>query len=311
MNISSKIFIAGAHGLVGNSLVRLMRSRGFNNLITPTRSTLNLLENDKVFKFLRETKPDFVIVAAAKVGGILYNKLFPAEFLTENLRISINIIEGAHQVGVKKLLFLGSSCIYPKFAEQPITESALLTGALEITNESYAIAKIAGLKLCEKFYHQYGDNFISAMPTNLYGIFDNFHPENSHVIPGMMRKFHQAKINKEDCVTIWGSGKPLREFLHVDDLASALLILLEKFDAPGHVNIGCGEDIAIARLAEIMREVVGYQGDIVFDTTKPDGTPRKLLNVDIIKSFGWVPQIKLKEGLNSTYEWALERGLLT
>jgi len=300
------IFVAGHRGLVGSAVVRTLRQKGFSNVLLKTRAELDLLDHSAVETFFKANKVEYVILAAAKVGGILFNSKFQADFLYENLVISANVIHSAAEHGVEKLLYLGSSCIYPKHAPQPISEDSLLTGPLEPTNEGYALAKIAGLKLCEKYQQQYGKHFISAMPTNLYGEGDNFHPEHSHVIPGMMRRFHQSKIEGRDKVVIWGSGKPLREFLYVDDLAEALLLLMEKYEAPQTINVGTGEDCSIFQLATLMKEVVGFAGSIELDTSKPDGTMRKVLNVNRMKALGWAPRFTLLDGLKKTYAWALE-----
>ena len=278
---------------------------GFNNLLTRDRSTLDLTDESAVAKFFGEEKPDVVILAAAKVGGIKANNDYPAEFLLENLRIQNNVIPSAYEAGVRKLLFLGSSCIYPKLAPQPIAESALLSGPLEPTNEAYAIAKIAGIKLCQAYAREHGANFISVMPTNLYGPNDNFDLESSHVLAALLRKAHEAKTRNEKKLIAWGTGKPRREFLHVDDLASACLLLLEKYDSPEIINVGCGEDVSIRELAELICEVVGFEGELVWDSTKPDGTPRKLLDVSKIRSLGWQPTIPLRKGITQTYEWFL------
>lgn len=310
MNPDSKVFVAGHRGLVGSAVVRNLHARGFKNLVLRDRQQLNLLEQAAVQRFFKENKIDYVIDAAARVGGILYNSKFQVEFLYDNMLTAFNTIHAAAENGVKKLLFLGSSCIYPKLAPQPITEDALLTGPLEPTNEGYALAKIAGLKLCEKYHTQYGRSFISVMPTNLYGPGDNFHPEHSHVIPGMMRRFHEAKLGDKPEVVIWGTGSPRREFLHVDDLAEALYILMERYDEPKTINIGTGQDLTIGELAQTMKEAVGYKGQITFDRTKPDGTPRKMLDVSRMFALGWAPKISLRDGLPSTYRWALENGRL-
>lgn len=306
MKKDSLIYVAGHTGLVGSSLLRVLRSEGYTNLLTRTRAELDLLDQRAVDDFLYKHKPEYVVVAAAKVGGILFNKNFQADFLYENMVISSNLIHSSSLHGVKKLLYLGSSCIYPKLAEQPIREEALLTGPLEPTNEGYALAKIAGLKLCEKYRVQYGKSFISCMPTNLYGPGDNFHPEHSHVIPGMMRRFHEAKATGKDEVVIWGTGKACREFLFVDDLAKALLVLLDRYDESSTINVGTGEDCTIAELARTIKEVVGFEGVITQDTSKPDGTPRKVLNVDRVKALGWQPSRSLEEGLRETYAWCLK-----
>lgn len=302
----SRIFVAGHRGLAGSAIVRRLKSEGYSNLVLRTRQELDLTQQAAVTEFFSNSKIDAVFLAAAKVGGIHANNTYPADFLYENLAIASNIIHAAANTGVAKLLFLGSSCIYPKLATQPIQEKSLLTGPLESTNEAYAIAKIAGLKLCEMYQRQYGKCFISAMPTNLYGPGDNFHPENSHVIPGMMRRFHEAKLTQSKEVVIWGTGKPMREFLHVDDLADALLTIMKEYDAPETINVGTGQDCTILELAQTMKEVVGFEGQIVCDPSKPDGTPRKVLDVSRIHSFGWKHKRSLKEGLQSTYTWALE-----
>jgi len=310
MNPNDSIFIAGHRGLVGSAVTRALRARGFKNLLMPTHAELDLIEQDQVRDFFKSNKIDHVILAAAKVGGILFNQRFQAEFLYDNLMISANVIHAAAQSGVQKLLYLGSSCIYPKLAPQPIHEDSLLTGPLEATNEGYALAKIAGLKMCEKYNVQLGKNFISVMPTNLYGPEDNFHPEHSHVIPGMMRRFHEAKVKELPEVVIWGTGTPKREFLHVDDLANALCLLMERYNSPQTINVGTGKDCTIRELAEAMRDVVGYKGEIRLDTSKPDGTPRKVLDVGRIQALGWAPKYSLRDGLADTYRWALEQGKL-
>ncbi|NDC37746.1 MAG: GDP-L-fucose synthase [Proteobacteria bacterium] len=306
MNQNSKIFVAGHRGLVGSAVVRMLRRRGYTNLILKTRAELDLLDQAAVHQFFKKEQIEYVIDAAARVGGILYNKQFQTEFLYENIMIAANVIHAAAEYGVQKLLFLGSSCIYPKFAQQPIQETALLSGALEPTNEGYALAKIAGLKMCEKYMTQYGKQFISAMPTNLYGPADNFHPERSHVIPGLLRRFHEAKISNAPEVTIWGTGTPKREFLYVDDLAEAIHVLLDRYSQPNTINVGTGEDCTIAELAEAIKEVVGFKGSITFDTSKPDGTPRKVLDVSRMKSLGWAPQVPLNAGLELAYRWAID-----
>jgi GDP-L-fucose synthase len=306
MNKSEKIFVAGHSGMVGSALVRRLKSDGFTSLLMRDRSQLDLAEQETVRKFFQQERLDAVVFAAAKVGGIKANNDFPVEFLLENLRIQNNVIEAAHETAVRKLLFLGSSCIYPKFAPQPIPESALLTGPLEPTNEAYAVAKIAGIKLCQAYSREYGANFISAMPTNLYGPNDNFDLETSHVLAALLRKAHEAKKNKARELVAWGTGKPRREFLHVDDAASACLFLLEKYDSPEIINVGCGEDISIRELAEIICDVIGFDGELTWDTSKPDGTPRKLLDVTKLKNLGWQPTIPLREGIARTYEWFLK-----
>ena len=303
MNKSDKIFVAGHLGMVGSAFVRRLEAEGFNNLLKRDRSQLDLTDESAVAKFFAEETPDIVILAAAKVGGIKANNDYPVEFLLENLRIQNNVIHSAYQTGVQKLLFLGSSCIYPKLAPQPISESALLGGPLEPTNEAYAIAKIAGIKLCQAYAGEYGRNFISVMPTNLYGPNDNFDLETSHVLAALLRKAHEAKIRNEKKLIVWGTGKPRREFLHVDDLVSACLLLLDKYDSPEIINVGCGEDLSIRELAELICDVVGFEGELVWDATKPDGTPRKLLDVSKIRALGWEPTIPLRKGIAQTYEW--------
>jgi GDP-L-fucose synthase len=305
MNQSDKIFVAGHRGMVGSALVRRLNAEGFKNLLTRDRSRLDLTGESAVAKFLAEETPDIVILAAAKVGGIKANNDYPVEFLLENLRIQNNVIRSAHEAGVRKLLFLGSSCIYPKLAPQPIPETALLTGPLEPTNEAYAIAKIAGIKLCQAYAREHGANFISVMPTNLYGPNDNFDLETSHVLAALLRKAHEAKTRKEKTLVVWGTGEPRREFLHVDDLASACLLLLEKYDSPEIINIGCGEDTSIRELAELICDIVSFDGELVWDTTKPEGTPRKLLDVTKIRAVGWEPTIRLREGIAEMYKWFL------
>lgn len=305
MNSSDKIFVAGHKGMVGSALLRRMEADGFTNLLVRDRSKLDLRDEFAVAKFLAAEKPDIVILAAAKVGGIKANDDFPAEFLLENLQIQNNVIHAAHENGVRKLLFLGSSCIYPKFAPQPIPETALLSGPLEPTNEAYAIAKIAGIKLCQAYSREYGANFISVMPTNLYGPNDNFDLETSHVLPALLRKAHEAKTRKDRKLIVWGSGKPRREFLHVDDLASACLLLLEKYDSAEIINVGCGEDISVHELAQLICDIVGFDGELAWDSTKPDGTPRKLLDVTKLRALGWKPAIPLRDGIAQTYKWFL------
>jgi len=284
--------------MVGSAIVRRLESEGFNNLLTRDHSQLDLANESAVAKFFAEERPTIVIVAAAKVGGIKANDDFPVEFLLENLQIQNNVIRSAYENDVRKLLFLGSSCIYPKFAPQPIPETALLSGPLEPTNEAYAIAKIAGMKLCQAYWHEFGRHFISAMPTNLYGPNDNFDLETSHVLAALIRKAHEAKVRKDQKLTVWGTGKPRREFLHVDDLSSACLLLLEKYDSPEIINVGCGEDISIRKLSELICD-----GELAWDTSKPDGTPRKLLDVTKLRALGWKPAIPLRDGIARTYEW--------
>jgi len=302
----SRIFVAGHKGLVGSAIVRALMQHGYTAIIERSRSELDLLNQTAVNEFFEHEAIDFVFLCAARVGGIMDNARYQADFLYENLMISANVIHAAARFQVRKLLYLGSSCIYPKFAPQPISEDALLAGPLEPTNEGYAVAKIAGLKLCEKYNKQYGKCFVSVMPTNMYGPNDNFHPEGSHVIPGMMRRFHEARLQGAPFVTVWGSGEPRREFLHVDDFAAAALKVMECYDSPSTLNVGTGEDVTIRDLAFMMKEVVGYEGDIRFDTSKPDGTPRKVLDVSRVKSLGWEPCVALRDGLAMSYRWALE-----
>jgi GDP-L-fucose synthase len=306
MNKSEKIFVAGHRGMVGSALTRSLEAAGFTKLIKRDRGELDLGDSAAVTKFFQKEKPELVIFAAAKVGGIKANNDQPVEFLLENLSVQNNVIAAAHENGARKLLFLGSSCIYPKHAPQPIPESALLSGPLEPTNEAYAIAKIAGVKLCQAFSREYGANFISAMPTNLYGPNDNFDLETSHVLAALLRKAHEAKKSGARELVAWGTGTPRREFLHVDDCASACLHLLEKYDSPEIVNVGCGEDVAIRELAELICDVVGFEGELTWDKTKPDGTPRKLLDISKLRALGWTPTIKLRDGIAQTYDWFLK-----
>jgi len=306
MQKSEKIFVAGHRGMVGSALIRGLETAGFNKLLKRDRSELDLGDSAAVTKFFQNEKPEVVIFAAAKVGGIKANNEQPVEFLLENLRVQNNVIAAAHESGVRKLLFLGSSCIYPKLAPQPIPESALLSGPLEPTNEAYAIAKIAGVKLCQAFSREYGANFISAMPTNLYGPNDNFDLETSHVLAALLRKAYEAKKSSARELVVWGTGTPRREFLHVDDCASACLFLLEKYDSPEIINVGCGEDISIHELAELICDVVGFDGELSWDKTQPDGTPRKLLDLSKLRGFGWTPTIPLRDGIAKTYEWFLK-----
>lgn len=303
---SEKVFVAGHRGLVGTALVRRFENDGFTNLVKRDRAQLDLTNESAVEDFFAKEKPKVVVFAAAKVGGIKANNDQPVEFLLNNLQIQNNVIRSAHDHGVRKLLFLGSSCIYPKHAPQPMPEDALLTGPLEPTNEAYAIAKIAGIKLCQAYAREYGSNFISAMPTNLYGPNDNFDLLASHVLPALLRKAHEAKISGAKELVVWGSGKPRREFLHVDDLASACLFLLQHYDSPEIINVGWGEDISIRELAEMICEIVGFKGELSWDTSKPDGTPRKLLDVSKLRKLGWNPAITLREGIASTYQWFLQ-----
>lgn len=302
MNKNSKIFIAGHRGMVGSAILRALKANGFENLIYRTSEELDLRNQSAVNNFFTEEKPEFVFLAAAKVGGINANNIYRGEFLYDNLAIELNVIEAARVNEVKKLLFLGSSCIYPKSAPQPLKEEYLLSGYLESTNEPYAIAKIAGIKLCETYRHQYGCDFIAAMPTNLYGPNDNYDLEKSHVLPALLRKFHEAKINGATSVTVWGSGKPFREFLHVDDLAAACLVLMEKYDESQFINIGSGSDLTIKELAEMIKEITGFTGEIVYDTSRPDGTVRKLMDSSKISRLGWAPKIDLFNGISMTYE---------
>jgi GDP-L-fucose synthase len=302
----SKIFVAGHKGLVGSSICRALMSNGYNNLILKNHSELNLENETEVNKFFAEFRPEYVFLSAAKVGGILANNSFPVDFLINNLRIELNVITSSYKYGVKKLLFLGSSCIYPRMCQQPIKEKYLLTGELEPTNEWYAIAKIAGIKMCQAYNKQFGTNFISCMPTNLYGIEDNFSQMGSHVIPGLMRRIHEAKINNNPQVVIWGTGNPRREFLYIDDLAEALLLLMNKYEGSEIINIGAGTDITISELAHSLAIIVDYKGELVFDKTKPDGTPQKLLDISKLKSFAWQPKVNLLDGLKKSYEWFLK-----
>lgn len=301
MEKEARIYVAGHRGMVGAAIVRKLRAEGFDNLVLASRNELDLTNQPAVQQFFAEQKPEYVFMAAAKVGGIVANDTFPAEFLYENLLIEANTIHAAHQSGVKKLVFLGSSCIYPKFANQPIAESELLQGALEPTNKAYAIAKIAGIELCQSYARQYGCNFISVMPTNLYGPGDNYDLQHSHVLPALLRKFHEAKESGASAVSIWGSGSPRREFLHVDDLAEAVLFLMQNYDDPEIVNVGTGEDISIKDLAELIQDIVGFTGALEFDSSKPDGTPRKLLDVSRLHELGWRHTIGLKQGIQQVY----------
>lgn len=312
---SSKIFVAGHRGMVGSAIVRHLQDEGYSQVITRDRDALDLLSQAEVRAFMQQEKPDYVVLAAAKVGGILANNTYPAEFIYQNLMIEANVVHEAWSAGVEDLLFLGSSCIYPKFAEQPMQESALLTGELEPTNEPYAIAKIAGIKLCESYNRQYGTDYRSAMPTNLYGPFDNFHLENSHVIPALIRKFHEAHQSNAASVEVWGTGKAMREFLHVDDMAAACVHIMNlpkaEYDAVtqpmlSHINVGTGVDVTIRELAETVGKVVGFAGELVFDTTKPDGTPRKLMDTGKLRRLGWQPHYGLETGLAHAYQWFLD-----
>ena len=311
--LNKKIYVAGHNGMVGSALTNELKQRGYTNLILKDSSILNLVKQNEVETFFKIEKPEIVIIAAAKVGGILANNTYRAEFIYDNLMIEANIINAAYQTACEKLIFLGSSCIYPKLAPQPLKEEYLLSDYLEYTNEPYAIAKIAGIKLCESYYTQYGSNFYSLMPTNLFGPNDNFDLEKSHVLSALIRKFHEAKLNKGKSVTIWGSGKPLREFLYVDDLADAVLFMLENIYAKtiyeegiSHLNIGTGKDISINELANLVGGIIGFEGDILYDSSKPDGTPRKLMDVSRLTELGWKYKTELRDGITTTYEWFLE-----
>ena len=312
MDLKDKIYIAGHRGLVGSAIVRQLESRGFTNLLMRTHKELDLTNQAQVQTFFKQEKPDYVILAAAKVGGIYANNTYPADFIYTNIMIEANVINAAYENKVKRLLFLGSTCIYPRAVKQPMREDALLTGVLEPTNESYALAKISGIKLCESYNRQHGTDFRSVMPTNLYGINDNFHPENSHVIPALMQRFHKAKFNNSTEVVVWGTGKVMREFLYVDDMAEASIFVLELDEETyqsntkpmlSHINVGTGIDVTIREMAETMKQVVGFKGELVFDTTKPDGAPRKLIDVSRLKNMGWNYVVDLTEGLNKTYMW--------
>jgi GDP-L-fucose synthase len=302
MKKDSRIFVAGHRGMVGSAILRKLKDQGFTNFILRDRTSLDLRQQDRVSRFFKEEKPEYVFLSAAKVGGIQANNTFRAEFLYDNLMIEANIIHASYESGVKKLFFLGSSCIYPKLAAQPIKESELLTGLLEPTNEPYAIAKIAGIKLCENYRHQYGCNFISAMPTNLYGVNDNYDLENSHVLPALIRKFHIAKKDNHPSVTVWGTGQPLREFMFADDLANACIFLMKEYNESAIINIGTGEEVSIYTLAHLVKDVVGYSGVLTFDSTKPDGTPRKLLDTTRLHALGYRHTVGLREGLQLTYQ---------
>ena len=310
MEKDSKIYVAGHRGMVGSAIVRNLIAKGFSNIITRTSAELDLRNQQSVNAFFEAEKPDYVFLAAAKVGGIVANNVYRGQFIYENLMIQSNVIHAAYSNGIKKLLFLGSSCIYPKMCEQPIKESYLLNGFLEQTNEPYAIAKIAGLKMAESYKRQYGCNFISAMPTNLYGPNDNYDLNNSHVLPALIRKFYEAKINNTAAVEIWGTGTPKREFLHVDDLAEACFFLMENYDGEGHVNVGTGVDVSIGELAHKIKEVIGYEGQLIFNTDKPDGTPRKLLDVGFINGLGWKHTIDLDKGIRMVVDDLAEKGFV-
>lgn len=302
MEKSAKIYIAGHRGMVGSAIYRKLQKEGFENLLTKTSEELDLRNQQAVADFFAQERPEYVFLAAAKVGGIVANNTYRADFLYENLAIQNNVIHQSYLTGVKKLMFLGSSCIYPKLAPQPLKEDYLLTGVLEHTNEPYAIAKIAGIKMCDAYRDQYGCNFVSVMPTNLYGYNDNYHPQNSHVLPALIRKIHEAKVNDETQVTVWGSGTPLREFLFADDLADACYFLMQNYNEPNLINIGTGHDLTIKDLALLIKDVLGFEGELVFDTTKPDGTPRKLMDVSKLHNLGWKHQIELKEGIELAYQ---------
>ena len=306
MNNDSKILVAGSNGLVGSAIVRNLRSKNFTNIIEATRAKVNFTSQVETEVYMHEVKPDYVFVAAAKVGGIMANKTYPADFIYQNLMIQSNIIDTAYRSGCRKLVFLGSSCIYPKHSVIPITEDQLMTGSLEPTNDAYALAKISGIKMCQAYRQQYGFNAISLQPTNLYGIKDNFDPENSHVIPGLMRRMYEAKLNGDRDFYCWGDGSPLREFLYVDDLAEACYFCMEQYNDSEIINVGTGYDISIKELTEVIAEVVGYTGNIRWDTSKPNGTPRKVMNVDKLLDLGWKPKVDIVEGLNKTYEWFKE-----
>lgn len=307
MDEGARIYVAGHRGLVGSALIRRLGALGYNNLAVRTHRELELTDRQAVAEFFEQEKPEYVFLAAARVGGIQANSQFPVDFLQENLRIQNNVIEAAYTSGVKKLLFLGSSCIYPRLADQPLREDALLTGPLEPTNEWYAIAKIAGIKLCQAYRRQYGFDAISVMPTNLYGPDDNFDLESSHVLPALMRKCHEAKIRQEDTVVLWGSGRPRREFLHADDMADACIFLMRKYSSEDIINIGVGDDLTIRELAGLIAEVTGFEGKFEYDTSKPDGTPRKLMDVSGLNQLGWRSKLSLREGLKSTYDAFLSR----
>lgn len=302
MEISSKIYVAGHRGMVGSAIVRCLERQGYKNIVTAPSGLVDLRVTAQVNEFFEREKPEYVFLAAAKVGGILANNNYPAEFLYDNLMIEANVIHASHVNKVRKLLFLGSSCIYPKFAEQPIREDSLLTGLLEPTNEAYAIAKIAGIKMCQAYHKQYGSRFISAMPTNMYGFGDNYHPENSHVLPALLRRFHEAKVEGKNEVRIWGSGKPLREFMFSDDLAEACFFLMQNYEDPALINVGTGEEVTILELANRIAQVVGFEGEITFDPTKPDGTPRKLMDSSRLHALGFRHSTSLEEGLKKTYQ---------
>lgn len=308
MDSKAKIYVAGHQGLVGSAILRQLEAQGYSNILLAPREVLDLCNQPEVYDFFAREKPEYVILAAARVGGIEANRSYPAEFIRENLMIQSNVIDAAYRYGVRKLLFLGSSCIYPVLAPQPLREEYLLGGKLEETNEAYAIAKIAGIKMCQAYSRQYGCNFIAVMPTNLYGPGDNFDLNSSHVLPALIRKFHEAKVRLAKEVVVWGSGKPRREFLHVDDLASACIFLMNNYQQPEIINIGWGKDISIADLAQLVKDIVAYNGKIVYDDSKPDGTPRKLLNISKLNQLGWQAKIDLRQGIEDTYRWYLNSG---
>ena len=303
MNNTSKIYIAGHKGLVGGAILRLLQKEGYTNLVYKTRNELDLTDQASVTAFFKQEKPDYVFLAAAKVGGIHANNTYPADFIVDNIQIQTNIIKSSFENGVKKLLFMGSVCIYPKYADVPVKESSLLTGMLEPTNDAYAIAKIAGIKMCQAYRKQYGVDYISTMPCNLYGVNDNFHPTNSHVLPALIRRFHEAKVNNLQEVVCWGDGSARREFLYADDVANASLFLMNHYSSDEIINIGCGEDYTIKEVVELIKDVVGYSGTIVWDITKPNGTPKRLLDSNKLFNMGWRPKVKLENGLKKAYEW--------
>jgi len=315
MKLDSKIYVAGHKGLVGSAIVRRLNFEGFSNIVVRTHNELDLTDQAQVRNFFQSERPEYVVLAAAKVGGIYANSSYPADFIYQNIMIEANVINSSYESRVKRLLFLGSTCIYPKFSKQPISEEELLTGRLEPTNEPYALAKITGIKMCEAYNAQHNTDFRSIMPTNLYGINDNFHPKNSHVVPALIQRFHQAKLNKERKVVVWGTGTPMREFLYIDDMAKASLFVLkldkETYDSNmsemvSHVNIGTGVEVSISELANIVKRIVGFEGDLVFDASKPDGSPRKLVDVSIMQNMGWTYTVELEDGIAKTYEWYLE-----
>ena len=307
MNNTNKIYIAGHKGLVGSAILRLLQKEGYTNLIYKTRNELDLTDQASVTAFFKQEKPDYVFLAAAKVGGIYANNTYPADFIVDNIQIQTNIIKSSFENGVKKLLFMGSVCIYPKYADVPVKESSLLTGILEPTNDAYAIAKIAGIKMCQAYRKQYGVDYISTMPCNLYGVNDNFHPTNSHVLPALIRRFHEAKVNNLQEVVCWGDGSARREFLYADDVANASLFLMNHYSSDEIINIGCGEDYTIKEVVELIKDVVGYSGTIVWDITKPNGTPKRLLDSNKLFNMGWRPKVKLENGLKETYEWYIKQ----